>query len=88
MIDNNTRVQFTISCYPAKGVAYDHPDHPRHAFSENWDDAFHPRFNFGRIRDSLGNLMAKGYTVHTTPNAIMIHNKSGEVEFKMEWVTG
>jgi hypothetical protein len=83
-IDNSAHVRFTTQCYPDKAVAYDHPDHPRHAFPEDWDSGSHPRFDFERIQDSFERLIAKGYTVHIDPCAIRIRSKSGEIVFKME----
>lgn len=75
---------FTIQCYSGNPVAYSHPDHPRHAFPEDWDSASHPRFAFERLQDAFEQLLAKGYTVHTEPRAIEIRSKSGTLEFKME----
>lgn len=56
--------RFTIQCYAGNVVAYSHPDHPRHAFPEDWDCGSHPRFDFGRLQGAFERLIAKGYTVH------------------------
>lgn len=76
--------RFTIQCYPDIAVAYSHPDHPRHAFPEDWNDGSHPRFDFDRLQITFERLIAKGYTVHADPCAIEIRSKNGALAFKME----
>jgi len=78
------RKQFTIQCYSGNAVAYNHPDHPRHAFPEDWDSASHPRFDFERLQQAFERLIAKGYTVHAASCAVEIRSKSGAIAFKME----
>lgn len=76
--------RFTIQCYSGNAVPYSHPDHPRHAFPEDWDSDSHPRFAFERLKNAFEHLLARGYTVHADPCAIEIRNKSGALAFKME----
>lgn len=77
-------MKFTIGCYPLTCVSYSNPNHPRHAFPEDWDNSDHPRFAFERIQGAIEQLATKGYTVDADSRGFTIRDPRGVVAFQME----